>query len=132
MTRPLLIAALTLAAMALAAAVTAAQPSASAAAGAAKPRPALSAGARRGLSFAQQRCSACHAVIANRISPNPESPPFEDIANRPGVTRATLRQFLRDSHNYPAAMNFRVEQARIRDLADYVLTMKKAGYRPVM
>jgi hypothetical protein len=48
------------------------------------------------------------------------------------VTRATLRAFLRDSHNYPAAMNFRVEQARIRDLADYVLSMQKPGYRPVM
>ncbi len=92
----------------------------------------LSAGARRGLAFAQQRCAACHAVTENRTSPNPESPSFEDITNRPGVTRFTLRQFLRDSHNYPAAMNFRVEAARIRDLADYIVTMKKAGYRPVM
>ena len=71
-------------------------------------------------------------MTANSISPNPESPPFEDIANWPGVTRTTLRQFLRDSHNYPAAMQFRVEQARIRDLADYVLTLKKTGYQPVM
>ena len=92
----------------------------------------LSAGARRGLAFAQQRCSACHAVRENSSSPNPESPPFEDIANRPGVTRTTLRQFLRDSHNYPEAMNFRVETARIRELADYIVTMRKAGYRPVM
>lgn len=92
----------------------------------------LSPGAKRGLAFAEQRCSGCHGVTANHTSPNPESPPFEDIANRPGVTSATLQQFLRDSHNYPAVMNFRVEAGRIRDLADYIGTMKKPGYRPVM
>lgn len=127
---------LAIAALALAAGATATQPSASEAPHATQHRtaegPVLSAGARRGLAFAQQRCSACHAVTENRISPNPEPPSFEDIANRPGVTTATLRQFLRDSHNYPEAMNFRVEPARIRDLADYIVTMKKAGYRPVM
>jgi mono/diheme cytochrome c family protein len=94
--------------------------------------PVLSPGARRGLAFAQERCSACHAVIENRTSPNPESPPFEDIANGPGVTRQTLQQFLRNSHNYPAAMNFTVDPARINGLADYIATMKKADYRPVM
>ena len=121
-----------LVALALAGAAIPVLPADSEVAQADPPRPALSAVARRGLAFAQRRCSACHGVTANTISPNPESPPFEDIANRPGVTRATLRAFLRDSHNYPAAMNFRVERARIRDLADYVLTMKQPGYRPVM
>ena len=123
---------LALAVLALACAAIPALPVPSAAAQAQKTRPALAAGARRGLAFAQRRCSACHAVTANSISPNPESPPFEDIANWQDVTRTTLRQFLRDSHNYPAAMQFRVEQARIRDLADYVLTLKKTGYQPVM
>lgn len=94
--------------------------------------PKLSAAAQRGLAFAQLRCSACHGVTENRGSPNPESPPFEDIANRPGVTRSTLREFLRDSHNYPAAMNFAVEANHIRDLADYIVTMKKPGYKPAI
>jgi len=92
----------------------------------------LPAGARRGLAFADQRCAACHAVRPNATSPNPEAPPWEDIANRPGVTRATMRVFLRDSHNFPDAMNFRVDARRIRDLADYMLTMRRAGYKPVM
>ena len=123
---------LVFAALALAAAATVATPSASELPQAARHRPNLSAGAKRGLAFARTRCAGCHAVTANTISPNPESPPFEDIANFPDLTSATLRQFLRDSHNYPAAMNFRVEAARIRDLADYIVTMKKTGYRPVM
>lgn len=92
----------------------------------------LSRGAQRGLVFAEQRCSACHAVRANGTSANPEAPPWEDIANRPGTTRATLRTFLRDSHNYPAAMNFKVDARRIRDLADYFVTLQRPGYRPIM
>lgn len=92
----------------------------------------LSRGAQRGLVFAEQRCAACHAVRANGSSANPEAPPWEDIANRPGTTRATLRTFLRDSHNYPAAMNFRVDARRIRDLADYFITLQRPGYKPVM
>lgn len=90
----------------------------------------LSASARRGLAFAEQRCAACHAIGANRSSPNPESPSFEAIANMPGLTDATLREFLRDSHNYPAAMNFTVERARVRDLSAYILTLRRPGYRP--
>lgn len=96
------------------------------------PRPtrAQAASAQRGLAFAQARCSGCHGVTANSVSPNPESPPFEDIANRPGTTRETLHTFLRDSHNYPAAMNFTVDGARIRDLAEYLATLQKRGYHP--
>ena len=92
----------------------------------------LSRGAQRGLVFAEQRCAACHALRANGSSPNPEAPPWEDIANRAGTTRATMRTFLRDSHNYPAAMNFRVDARRIRDLADYIVTLQRPGYKPVM
>lgn len=87
--------------------------------------------AARGLAVAELRCAACHGVAANRASPNPEAPPFEDIANRPGVTAETLQAFLRDSHNFPAAMNFSVEDAELGELADYIATLRKAGYRPV-
>jgi mono/diheme cytochrome c family protein len=94
-------------------------------------RPPYSVAARRGLAFAEQRCSACHAVTSNASSPNPEAPPFEDVANRPEVTPASLRQFLRDSHNYPAAMNFAVGAAEVSDLADYMATLRKPGYQPI-
>ncbi len=87
---------------------------------------------RKGLSFAQQRCAACHGVTRNSSSPNPESPTFEDIANRPGLTSQTLRQFLRDSHNFPGSMQFTVERERIRDLADYIVTLRRPHYKPVL
>jgi len=86
--------------------------------------------AKRGLAFAEARCAACHGVRANATSPNPESPTFEDIANYPDLTAQTLRAFLRDSHNYPAAMNFRVDPRRIRDLSNWIITMRRSGYKP--
>lgn len=94
--------------------------------------PRLSAAAQRGLAFAQTRCAGCHGVARNSGSPNPESPAFEDIVNKPGLTRTTLRAFLRDSHNYPAAMNFTIDRRQIGDLADYMLTLKRRGYRPAI
>lgn len=86
----------------------------------------------RGLTFAKARCSSCHGVVANGMSPNPEAPSFEDIANRAGITRSTLHQFLSNSHNYPAAMGFEVGVGQSTDLSDYVVTLKRPGYRPIM
>lgn len=94
--------------------------------------PKLSKPAQCGLAFAEQRCAACHGVTANAPSPNPESPAFEDIANTPGLTRETLRVFLRDSHNFPDAMNFKVPPRRIRDLADYMVTLQRPDYHPAI
>ena len=86
--------------------------------------------AARGLAFARAHCTECHAITANGSSPNPESPPFDDIANREGVTASTFAAFLADAHNYPSAMDFTVDRAAIRDLAAYMLTLRRPGYRP--
>lgn len=94
--------------------------------------PILSAHAKRGLAFAQARCAGCHGLTADASSPNPESPPFEAIVNAPGLTRSTLRQFLRESHNYPQAMNFTVAPSDIEDLARFMLTLKRSDYRPAI
>ena len=113
--------------LALFAAVLAVQPATSASS---SPPRHLPPSPQRGLAFVQQHCASCHGVTTNTFSPNPESPPFEDVANKPGLTVITLRQFLSDSHNYPAAMNFSVDRARIRDIAAYMLTLRKPNYRP--
>ncbi|PLK24271.1 cytochrome c [Novosphingobium sp. TH158] len=91
---------------------------------------ALSDSARRGLALGEARCAACHGVTANATSPEPEAPTWQDIANRPGTTSVTLRRFLRDSHNYPAAMKFTMKPGHIRDLANYIATLKRKGYKP--
>jgi len=117
-----------IAAVALAAVAIAWQPSVVTA----QAQPRLTPAEKRGLVFAKHRCSACHAVVADRISPNSAAPSFQDIANRPAVTRPTLREFLRDSHNYPSEMNFRLEDEHIEDLSEYMGTLERPNYRPVM
>ena len=84
----------------------------------------------RGYAFAKTNCTGCHAITPTGTSANPEAPHFQTIANMPGLTRETLRSFLRDSHNYPAAMNFTVDPGQVEDLTDYVLTLRKPGYKP--
>lgn len=97
---------------------------------AAAPRPGASA--KRGLALAEARCAGCHAVGANQSSPNPESPSFEDVANRPGLTAASLGRYLRDAHNYPAAMDFTIERRHVRDLSAYFVTLRRPGYKPAI
>jgi mono/diheme cytochrome c family protein len=84
----------------------------------------------RGLAIATSHCSACHAVTAGGISPDPEAPPWDAVVNKPGLTLATLRTFLRDSHNYPTQMNFEIAPAQIADIAAYMITLKRRNYRP--
>ncbi|MFN3515699.1 MAG: c-type cytochrome [Novosphingobium sp.] len=90
----------------------------------------LSPSAQRGLAFARANCARCHAVEGSGASPNAEAPAFAAIANMPGLTGETLREFLRDSHNFPAAMNFTVEPSQIDDLADYAVSLKRPDYKP--
>lgn len=97
---------------------------------AATPRP--SAAAKRGLVLAEARCAGCHAVRPNQSSPNPESPTFEDVANRPGLTALTLSRYLRDAHNYPAAMDFTIERRHVRDLSAYFVSLRRPGYKPAI
>ena len=80
----------------------------------------------KGLEFAQAHCSQCHAVKALQLSPNPEAPPFESVANMPGLTKTTLRDWLRDSHNFPEIMDFALETDQIDVLAAYILTLRKS------
>lgn len=86
--------------------------------------------ASRGLAFAKANCSGCHAVTTGRGSPNPEAPPFEVVVNAPGLTAATLKPWLRDSHNFPAMMNFAIDPEQIDDLAAYMTTLQRRDYTP--
>lgn len=90
----------------------------------------LSAQAKEGLAFAQAHCAACHAVAPGQVSTNPHSPPFELVANKPGLTAQTLGTWLHDSHNYPEAMNFALSHEQADALAAYLVTMRSPDYKP--
>lgn len=80
------------------------------------------------LTFAQAACGGCHAVEIPDLSPNPASPTFAEIANRDGLTKATLVRWLTDAHNYPEVMDFDLDPAQVEDIADYILTLRGNEY----
>ncbi|MFL0670878.1 MAG: hypothetical protein ACJLS3_05470 [Erythrobacter sp.] len=80
--------------------------------------------------FVEAACGGCHAVEPPFRSPNPESPSFAAIANREGLTEATLASWLTDAHNYPEQMDFTLTAAQAQAIADYMVTLRRADYRP--
>ena len=80
--------------------------------------------------FVQAACGGCHSVEAYGVSPNPHSPTFADIANRPGLTQETLTVWLRDAHNYPEVMDFDLETPQVGEVAAYILSLHSKDYHP--
>lgn len=97
---------------------------------AASPPPdmAASASPARGLAYAQDVCAACHAVEAGQTnSPNPQAPPFEVIANLPGMTPIALNAWLHSPH--PSMPNIIVAPADRDDVAAYLNSLKRGAGR---
>lgn len=82
------------------------------------------------LGFAQSACGGCHAVVDNAISPVAEAPEWPLIVNTEGLTRDTLRTWLVDAHNYPQEMDFTLSREQVEELVNYMLTLRRADYRP--
>ncbi|MGY6550700.1 MAG: hypothetical protein ACXIT4_02265 [Erythrobacter sp.] len=80
--------------------------------------------------FVEAACGGCHATEPPFLSPNPESPSFAAIANRRGLTEATLASWLKDAHNYPEQMDFDLTSEQAEQIADYMITLRRADYRP--
>ena len=54
---------------------------------------------KRGLAVARANCASCHAVArGEQSSPNPLAPPFQRVANLPGVTALALNHLMHSSH----------------------------------
>lgn len=84
----------------------------------------------RAPAFVEGACGGCHAVEPPFLSPNPRSPSFAAIANRPGLSEASLAAWLGEAHNYPEDMDFTLTPAQTRQIAAYMVTLRKAGYVP--
>ncbi|TIX51356.1 c-type cytochrome [Alteraurantiacibacter aquimixticola] len=80
--------------------------------------------------LAQAACGGCHSIERFGLSANPEAPEFPTIANRPGLTIATLTNWLRDAHNYPEEMDFYLDDDEVAALANYILTLEDEDYQP--
>lgn len=80
--------------------------------------------------FVEAACGGCHAVEPPFLSPNVTSPSFEAVANRPGVTKATIRAWLTNAHNYPEVMDFDLTSEYVDEVADYMITLRRPNYVP--
>lgn len=84
----------------------------------------------RAPAFVEAACGGCHAVEPPFLSPNPASPSFAAIANRRGLSEASLADWLAEAHNYPEDMDFTLTRPQINQIARYMVTLRDAGYVP--
>ena len=84
----------------------------------------------RAPAFIEAACGGCHAVEPPFLSPNPASPSFASIANRPGLSEKSLGDWLEGAHNYPEQMDFTLTRPQIDQIAGYMVTLRHAGYVP--
>lgn len=91
---------------------------------------ALSSSAKSGYKLSEALCSGCHSIALGQVSPNPQAPPFEMIANTSGLTLDTLGVWMHDSHNFPEKMNFEVADEDVDYLAAYIVTLRSENYTP--
>ncbi len=84
----------------------------------------------RAPAFIEAACGGCPAVEPPVRSPNPASPSFAAIANRPGLSERSLADWLADAHNYPEDMDFTLTRKQIDQIAAYMVTLRDAGYVP--
>ena len=80
--------------------------------------------------FVEAACGGCHAVQPPFLSPNEVAPSFAAVANRPGVTRATIQAWLRNAHNYPDIMDFDLTREHVEEVSDYMIALRRRDYIP--
>ena len=80
--------------------------------------------ASAGYDYASQICSGCHAVQRGIVaSPNEKAPPFEAVANTPGMTETALRVWFQTPH--PTMPNLRMTARQKDDVIAYILSLKE-------
>lgn len=81
------------------------------------------ASVERGMRFAEQNCTKCHAVHTGELGPFGDVPTFEAVAATPGVSALALSAFFRTSHN--DMPNFIIAPDDTRDVVAYILSLKQ-------
>lgn len=77
-----------------------------------------------GLRLAGEVCAACHAVLKGEMtSPRRQAPPFERIAQVPGMTTTALTVALRTSHE--TMPNIMLEPKELRDVTTYITSLQE-------
>jgi mono/diheme cytochrome c family protein len=76
-----------------------------------------------GAVYAEQVCAACHAVLPNEeLSPLPQAPTFQSVADTPGMTELALTVWLQSSH--PTMPNIILEPDDMRNVVAYIRSLE--------
>ena len=79
-----------------------------------------------GKAYAEQICATCHAVQAGEeLSLLMDAPPFQEVADTPGMTELALSVWLQSSH--PTMPNIILEQDDMRNVIAYIRSLKGKG-----
>jgi len=82
-----------------------------------------SANPQLGLAYARESCAECHAVeMGEAVSPSPDAPSFEFVANRPDVTAQSLDVWLQSPH--PTMPNFMIPTQDRNNVISYILNLR--------
>jgi mono/diheme cytochrome c family protein len=76
-----------------------------------------------GKGLARTLCSACHSIDASADvpSPNPDAPPFAQLAKMPSMNDLAIRVFLRSPH--PSMPNFLLSEPEIDGVIAFIRTL---------
>lgn len=80
--------------------------------------------ARRGLAYAQQNCSGCHAVDSRQEPPVRGIATFRQIANAPGMTALALAVWFQSPH--PNMPNLILAPSDRDDVIAYITSLREA------
>ena len=76
-----------------------------------------------GAAYANKVCAACHAVLPNeQLSPLPQAPTFQSVADTPGMTELALTVWLQSSH--PTMPNIVLEPDDMRNVVAYIRSLE--------
>jgi cytochrome c len=87
------------------------------------PVAAQEADVRAGRMLAETNCAECHAVRAGERPAPTNAPPFERIANMPGMTPLALQAALQTSHR--TMPNVMLTPDELRGIVRYILTLRR-------
>jgi mono/diheme cytochrome c family protein len=77
-----------------------------------------------GAAYAKTVCAACHAVLPNeQVSPLPQAPTFQSVADTPGMTEMALTVWLQSSH--PTMPNIVLAPDDMRNVVAYIRSLDR-------
>ena len=77
-----------------------------------------------GAAYAKEVCAACHAVLPHEnLSPLPQAPTFQSVADTPGMTELALTVWLQSSH--PTMPNIILEPDDMRNVVAYIRSLER-------